>query len=184
MRSPSRLVLDIRDLPQRVGAFAHHDITYTVTEPWGTPVIAVPPGTELALSVDLTSIEQGVLARIRTHAVAVGECVRCLDPVEREVDVDTSEVFYLSIEVALLEGDDEEDATDFALIEGDSVDLTGPLLDAIVSQLPYQPLCSPDCPGLCPTCGVPLRSAEPGHHHEVADPRWQALEGFFGKDDE
>jgi uncharacterized protein len=36
-------------------------------------------------------------------------------------------------------------------------------------------VCRPDCPGLCPRCGVPLATAEAGHHHDEIDPRWAKL---------
>jgi uncharacterized protein len=42
-------------------------------------------------------------------------------------------------------------------------------------ELPLSPLCSPDCPGLCPQCGVALATAEPGHDHDLIDPRWAKL---------
>ena len=49
--------------------------------------------------------------------------------------------------------------------------------------LPFSPLCGPDCAGLCPQCGVPLATAEPGHHHEQIDPRWAKLSGILDRDD-
>ena len=45
--------------------------------------------------------------------------------------------------------------------------------------LPFAPLCSEDCPGLCPDCGVALATAEPGHHHDKIDPRWAKLTGLL-----
>jgi uncharacterized protein len=53
------------------------------------------------------------------------------------------------------------------------------LRDQVVLALPFQPLCSDDCPGLCPDCGVRLAD-EPGHRHEErTDPRWAALSGLL-----
>lgn len=50
-------------------------------------------------------------------------------------------------------------------------------MDAVVPTLPFQPVCRPDCPGLCPQCGVRLAD-EPGHAHDDIDPRWAALAGL------
>jgi uncharacterized protein len=37
-------------------------------------------------------------------------------------------------------------------------------------------LCTSECLGLCPQCGIDLNTAEPGHAHEPApDNRWAAL---------
>jgi len=52
-----------------------------------------------------------------------------------------------------------------------------------VLALPFQPLCTDDCPGLCPDCGARLAD-EPGHtHQERTDPRWAALGGLLQNDD-
>ncbi len=59
----------------------------------------------------------------------------------------------------------------------DTVDLEQPIIDAVGLALPFAPLCGPDCAGLCPQCGVPLATAEPGHRHEQIDPRWAKLAG-------
>ena len=45
----------------------------------------------------------------------------------------------------------------------------------MVLELPLQPVCVDDCPGLCPECGARLAD-DPDHTHEAAiDPRWAAL---------
>ena len=49
--------------------------------------------------------------------------------------------------------------------------------------LPFSPLCGPDCEGLCPDCGIPMATAEPGHHHEKIDPRWAKLTSMLEPDD-
>ena len=56
----------------------------------------------------------------------------------------------------------------------DTIDLEQPIIDAVGLELPFSPVCQPDCPGLCPECGVQL-AAEPGHHHDPIDPRWAKL---------
>jgi uncharacterized protein len=59
-------------------------------------------------------------------------------------------------------------------IVDDTIDLEQSIIDAVGLDLPFSPMCRPDCPGLCPECGVPL-AAEPGHHHDRIDPRWAKL---------
>jgi len=75
-------------------------------------------------------------------------------------------------------GEDEEEQR---WIEHDQIDLEPVLRDAVVTALPFQPVCREDCQGLCSECGIHLAD-EPGHHHEVLDPRWAALQGLTGKD--
>jgi len=51
--------------------------------------------------------------------------------------------------------------------------------DEVVLALPWAPLCRPDCPGLCVECGERFDDLEPGHSHEILDPRWAALRDRF-----
>ena len=60
-------------------------------------------------------------------------------------------------------------------MQGDLIDLEPAVRDAIVLTLPTNPLCRPDCPGLCPECGVHFDDLPADHSHEAADPRWAAL---------
>ena len=63
-------------------------------------------------------------------------------------------------------------------MEGEFIDLEPSVRDAIILNLPLNPLCDPDCPGLCPTCGVKWSELPDDHAHEVTDIRWSGLEGW------
>ncbi len=144
-------------------------------------VIAVPEGADVELDLRLESVMDGVLVTGTAHAPATGECVRCLEPVERELAADFQEMFsYPDADtrtaVKADPGDDAEDEGTLHL-EDDLFDLEPVLRDAVVLALPMQPVCREDCPGLCPECGVRLAD-EPDHHHEAADIRWAALLEF------
>ena len=128
-----------------------------------------PEGADLLLDLRLESVVEGVLATGRVSGSLVGECVRCLDPVEVEVDADFQELFYYDLED--LTPEELEEAV--SVVE-ELVDVEPLVRDAVMLELPLQPLCEPDCPGLCPECGVAL-SENPGHSHESVDPRWAAL---------
>jgi uncharacterized protein len=128
-----------------------------------------PEGADLLLDLRLESVVEGVLATGRVSGSLVGECVRCLDPVEVEVDADFQELFYYDLED--LSPEELEEAV--SVVE-ELLDVEPLVRDAVMLDLPLQPLCEPDCPGLCPECGVAL-AENPGHSHESVDPRWAAL---------
>ncbi len=110
----------------------------------------------------------------RLHVV--GECVRCLTEVREDVEVDVQELYVHDGSPEA--GYDEDD--EVSLLQDDLVDLEPVLRDGVVLDLPFQPLCRPDCAGLCPTCGARLDD-HPGHHHDDAtDPRWAALGALSG----
>jgi uncharacterized protein len=142
----------------------------------GLDVIAVPTGADLELDLRLESVVEGLLVSGQVRASAVGECVRCLDPVEVDVELDVQELF------AYPDASAAEDE-DVRHLEDDLIDLTEVLRDAIVLALPFQPVCRDDCPGLCVECGARLAD-DPTHGHDVVDPRWAALQDLAGPDGE
>jgi uncharacterized protein len=149
----------------------------------GTVVIGIPEGSDLELDLRLEAVMEGVLVTGSVRGQAVGECGRCLDEVTEAVDVTLAELFVYPERAAVAAQDGDEDDEDLRELDGDFLDLEPALRDAVVPMLPFQPVCRPDCPGLCPVCGARLAD-EPGHSHETLDPRWAALGGLTGTDDE
>lgn len=113
---------------------------------------------------------EGVLVTGSASAALAGECARCLEPISDEVEVRFQELFvYDDHDV------DPDEELEVSMLQDDLVDLEPLLRDAVVLALPFQPLCTEDCPGLCAECGARLAD-DPDHgHDEAVDPRWQAL---------
>jgi len=167
------LVLDIHELGRRPGAMVRLSRAVPAPADLGLDVVGVPEGSDLELQVRLESVVEGVLASGTARASLAGECVRCLDDIEGDLEVDFQELYVYA----------DRDADDQApRLEGDLLDLEPVLRDAVVLALPLQPTCRPDCPSLCPECGAHLAD-EPGHRHAVADPRWAALQGLLSRDE-
>ena len=166
-RSP--LVLDTRELGRRPGSMRTLQRSVPAPADLGTEVIGVPDGSDLELDLRLESVMEGVLVSAVVRGQATGECVRCLDPLERELEVTFQELY--TYPGTSPEGDEE----DLHELEGDLLDLEPVLRDAVVLALPFQPVCSDDCPGLCSQCGTRLAD-DPEHQHDSIDPRWAALQ--------
>nr|WP_235215667.1 YceD family protein [Phaeacidiphilus oryzae] len=177
------LVFDTHELGRRPGAMREVSRSVPAPEDFGIDVIGVPQGSPVELDVRLESVVEGVLVTGTAEAGIKGECVRCLEPVEHDVDVDFQELYYYPevadrIVAELAEsGDDAESEDETYRLEGDLFDLRPVLRDAVVLALPLQPVCQDDCPGLCSECGARLAD-DPDHHHDAADPRWAALQGL------
>jgi uncharacterized protein len=172
-RSP--LVFDTTALGRRPGSMERIQRSVEAPADLGTDVIGVPEGAPVELELRLESVVEGVLVTGSAHATAAGACVRCLDPVSLELDAGFQELFAYADRAAHHHevGDDEDEAEEHTL-EGDLFDLEGVLRDAVVPALPFQPVCRDDCPGLCSECGARLAD-DPGHQHDLVDPRWSAL---------
>jgi uncharacterized protein len=153
----------------------------------GVPLIAVPEGDLVELDIRLESVTEGVLASADIYAIAHGECIRCLDPVEIVIDRKIQELYRYepTNEKGRKKRRDDEDVdlegTEELQMEGDLMDLEIPIIDAIILTLPVNPLCSDECLGLCPDCGEKWENLPDGHAHEVIDARWSGLDGLdFG----
>ena len=157
-------------------------MTLTLPERLGTDVIAIPAGAELELDLLLESVMEGILVTGTARGTLEGECVRCLASIEEEVEVELTEL-YAYPEALAETGEEDEEGEPVPVVEDETIDLSDLVIDAIVGDLPFNPVCSEDCPGLCPECGVRLAD-HPGHAHEAPiDPRWSALKELAGDDE-
>lgn len=143
----------------------------------GIEVIGVPEGTTVELDMRLESVMEGVLVTGTAHAPLRGECVRCLEPVGRELDTDFQEMYAYPENDRRGSDAEDGDEGETLTLEGDLFDLEPVLRDAVVLALPLQPVCRDDCPGLCSQCGFRLAD-DPEHDHETVDIRWAALQEF------
>lgn len=172
-------VLQIHDLHRQAGSSREYLRTIEAPERLGTDVIAVPAGEPIALDLRLESVSEGVYVSGTAKARVTGECSRCLDPIEEDYEAEIAELFLFPEAVARAAEDGDEEAEELPRTDGETLDLEEVLRDAIVADLPYSPLCQPDCEGLCPDCGIRLADAEEGHAHESIDPRLAVLRGLL-----
>jgi len=174
----SGLVFDTHELGRGAGTMKRIRRTVEAPADLGIEVIGVPTGSPIELDLMLESVVEGVLVTGSAHVRLGGECVRCLTEISGELEVDVQELYVY----AGSEADDEEEAV--SRLEGDQLDLEPVLRDAVVLDLPFQPLCRADCAGLCAECGADL-NADPDHDHEAPiDPRWAKLGGVETDDGE
>ncbi|MFJ5923564.1 YceD family protein [Kitasatospora sp. NPDC092948] len=177
------LVFDTHELGRRPGSLRKVSRTAEAPAELGVAdVIGVPEKSEIKLELRLESVVEGVLVTGTAEAHVTGECSRCLEPMEDDLEVDFQELYYYPESEerhrAIAGGDfDEESEDETYRLEGDLFDLQPVLRDAVVLALPLQPVCQDDCLGLCSECGARL-SDDPSHHHDAADPRWAALQGL------
>ncbi|MBT2387522.1 DUF177 domain-containing protein [Streptomyces sp. ISL-11] len=179
-------MFDTRELGRRPGALKKVSRSIPAPADLGIEVIGVAEGATVELDLRLESVMEGVLVTGTARAPLTGECVRCLEPLERELDADFQEMYsYPDADArsrtADTDDDAEDDEEDTLFLEDDLIDLEPVLRDAVVLSLPLQPVCQEDCPGLCSECGARLAD-DPDHHHESVDIRWAALQGLAGSD--
>jgi len=170
------LTIDVKDLGRSPGSMRTLEEQVPAPRDLGVPLIGVKEGSPVELDLKLESVHEGILVSGTADVLIEGECGRCLDPLAYDQRVTVQELFFYPEHVSEAEGDDEEQRR----VEHDEIDLEPVLRDAVVTALPFQPVCREDCQGLCSECGIRLDD-EPGHHHEVLDPRWAALANLQGQ---
>jgi uncharacterized protein len=131
--------------------------------------VAVPKGAPVTTELTLSSYPGGISVVGTVRAAWVGECRRCGGPVEGVVAPTVQERYA---PVGGSNGDEEAYP-----LSGDELDLEPLARDAVLLDLPLAPLCSPECLGLCPQCGVNW-NAGPCTCSPAVDPRWSALDSL------
>jgi len=150
------------------------DLTVPAPADLGNELIGVPESSPVELALRLEAVMEGVLVSGTARVTAAGECARCLEPVEEDLEVTLQELYVYPDS-----GAEEDEAS---RLDEEFLDLEPVVRDAVVLALPFQPVCTPDCQGLCLECGVRLLD-DPGHAHEESiDPRWAALSGLTTND--
>lgn len=172
MSTASPYVVNVRDLVHRPGEMRERELDFPVPEKLGEAAASVAAGEPLRLDLRLEGLHDGILVSGEGDTVARGECVRCLDPVEIDVEVEFQELFAYS----------PDEAFDY-VVRDDQLDLEPVVRDAVVLSLPFQPVCRPDCPGLDPVTGERLPDGYERPVDQSIDPRWAALEGFTTQTD-
>jgi len=156
--------IDVRDLLERPGSSR----TVHVSEPvpdLHTELAGVPEDTPIEGDLTLESVVEGIYVTGSIGGRLTLVCARCLKSFERGFVVGLREL------VAREAGPDDDYVIDPDLM----LDPEPMVRDAVVLDMPFSPLCRPDCLGLCEDCGGDRNLGEcPGH--ETTDPRWAALE--------
>jgi uncharacterized protein len=159
-------VVNVADLINRPGARRRERVEGRLS---GPPVTVVDANlrTDVPVVVDtlLEWVSEGLLATGTVDGEWEGVCRRCLGPAGGELHVDFQELFEAR----------PRDGESYRLGH-DSVDLEPLAREALTLDLPLAPLHSPDCRGLCPTCGADLNAGDCGCEPVAADPRWAALD--------
>ena len=169
------------DLPRRAGEMREFELTFDNHDRVGTPVLGVPADEPIDVDLRITSVSEGILASGTVMALVEGECTRCLAPIEIDVEQSFTELYRYESEKKSHRAAKEIDVADEdedLHMDGDFIDLELAICDALILDLPLNPVCDLECEGLCPDCGLRFADLPEDHEHEKHDIRWAGLEGL------
>lgn len=158
--------IDVRDLLGQPGASRGVRLQGTL-EDLGTELARPAPDEPLEAELLLESGVEGILVSGRVRGSLQLRCARCLKDFAAPLDVEVHEMFV---------ADPDPESDQYALDPEGAVDPDQMVRDTVGVELPFSPLHSTDCKGLCPVCGGDRNLDEcPGDHPQV-DARWSALD--------
>lgn len=131
----------------------------------------LPSGT-FKVELQVTQAGEDIDVKGRVLLTARETCDRCLDPFDDHMDV----TFQLIVtERESLLGRDQ--ASDIYLLSSgqQELDLAPAIRDAIHLERSMKRICSEECRGLCPRCGVNLNVEDCRCEEDVIDERWAVL---------
>lgn len=135
---------------------------------------------QVAGNVEFLRTRAGILVRAHLSLVEPETCSRCLKPLQETINIDFEEEFQTTVD--LQSGDPLDEGADedaFVIDENHLLDLTEAVRQYREASAEMQPLCRPDCKGLCPKCGQDLNLGQCSCNTGPVDDRWAALSGLL-----
>lgn len=122
---------------------------------------------------DVRNVAGMLLLSFEASTVLKSVCDRCLKPFDQPKTI--------RYECMLAEELEDEESDDIILLEDGAVDLGDLARTAFILDMDTKTLCSEDCKGICPGCGVDLNQGTCTCKKEV-DPRLAVLAKLLDKD--
>ena len=118
-------------------------------------------------SAQVSRTPQGLLTDVYLSTSMSVECVRCLDPFSLPIETWFTELFAFSERTVAESG--------LILPRDGHLDLNPLAREYLWIEVPINPICQPDCKGLCVICGENLNYTNCQHEEEITDPRLELL---------
>jgi uncharacterized protein len=98
-------------------------------------------------------------------------CARCAEEFESRTERPFRFILTPRSIAAEAEAASDLAVGDYAIYDGDEVDLSPLICEELLLALPTRPLCREECRGLCPRCGTNLNQGECRCPEPASDPR-------------
>lgn len=133
-----------------------------------------PATVAIAGHLEVDNLDRRFLVRGNLEACGEAECGRCLKEFPLTFSVPVEIVVLRSAVAAASEEEGEGDNLVIHQLGGE-VDLREALRESVVLAVPQVKICTPDCRGLCPNCGVDWNQESCDCAAADHDPRWDGL---------
>jgi uncharacterized protein len=114
---------------------------------------------------------EGIYISGLLNSLTETECARCLDIIQFPVTLQLDDLFYYPPGTT--------PPGELSIGEDCFIDLAPLVRQLSELEIPMQPICKPDCQGLCVNCGQNLNEADCGCVDDDIDPRLAALKSLL-----
>lgn len=157
-----------------VGFIVNEEVGYSHIFPFEFDRIQI--GEELELqplegAATVGRTPQGLIVQGEFKGETRLQCVRCLTDFTHQLKWSLTELYAFS----------KKSVTDSGLLLPDDaqIDLQPLLREYALLEIPINPICKPDCKGLCPVCGENLNETDCGHRPEESDSPFSVLKNLL-----
>jgi len=160
-----------------VGFIVNQSIGYSRDFPFEIPSYSYPNElnlTDLSGLATISRTTEGLLVQVKGQAWLEIECVSCLDNFNKMLQFDFIEMYTFP--------SNADQDTEMILPDDSQIDLSPLIREYLHLDIPINPICKPDCQGLCPICGENLNQSSCQHDDEVSDPRFEVLKTLLDDD--
>ncbi|MBI5632452.1 MAG: DUF177 domain-containing protein [Nitrospirae bacterium] len=143
---------------------------------------SVPSPVKAQLAVHKTATEVMITGSLTAELQM--ECSRCLKVVRQSQDLPISVVYHPADEMGSEKHGLHDDEMDMGFYSGEELDLDELIREQILLSVQMKPLCSEECKGICPKCGIDLNSGTCTCVQKEIDPRLEVLKKLLDKEKE
>jgi uncharacterized protein len=129
------------------------------------------------VELTVTKSQDQLICKGKVRSQVQLECSRCLKEYQQNLCSDL--VFVIDLSGEPDREASEEDGYFLADPAATDFEIDDPVREAILLSVPFKPLCSEDCKGLCPLCGTDLNRSKCRCVRDSNDPRWDQLRGLL-----
>lgn len=112
--------------------------------------------------IELYKDKDSIIVTGSVKTILEENCARCLKEVSIPIEGTIEATYVLQDSVVFAEDGTSADLDNVLRLEGDLLDLSERVIEAIIVEVPQKVLCEEDCRGLCPYCGINLND-DPDH---------------------
>jgi uncharacterized protein len=131
------------------------------------------------LNCEMDKSSSQIIINCNLGITAKLECDRCTAEIEDEFEVSFKSIYFISHNKS--DNEIDESGIHYLSPDDDKIDLSDDVIENALLTIPMKVLCSENCKGLCPICGVNKNDKECNCVADTSNPVWEKLLELKGK---